>query len=424
MAGILASTQEMTLLETTSRAFRLIVVLAIAAGAHTASAEPKTIKIGVIQPMSGSLSAYAQEGEPVFEYMIKKINDHGGIKSMGGARIELIVGDDASQPSRTAAEARRLASQHGVAMIMGSILSAQMLALCPVLDEMKVPALSLWGAGSRSRWLYSIGFPYDRGYAATMAEFVDWLNREQGFKLRNAAMVYSNYEGGQQINRFLRERLKAKGFNVVGEVPLDVKAQDHAAAVMRLRALKPDFTIGLVLARDGQLLLKARHDLNYHEAIFVGGTSGFADTSLWRELGPEVGGSVLPRNLFAMTPFSPDARLPAVTAIMKELEGARLLKTEIGQNAIQAAQAARVIQRVLELAGSTDPEKILAAFRQVNIPAGDPDLYQVKAEGLSFGDDRLPKDGRTMIVQWRPDHRQDVVYPPQFATSAPRPFQR
>ncbi len=55
-----------------------------------ASAAGGPIKIGVINSMSGGLSAYAQEGQPALEYMIKKINDAGGIKSKGGAKIELI----------------------------------------------------------------------------------------------------------------------------------------------------------------------------------------------------------------------------------------------------------------------------------------------------------------------------------------------
>ena len=406
------------------RAPCVTLALALAAASTVARAEPKTIKVGVIQPMSGPLSSYAQEGEPVLEYMIRKINDAGGIKSMGGAKIELILADDASQPSRTAAEARRLVAQHDVALLTGTILSGQMLALVPVLDELKVPTLSMWAAGTRSPYVFAMGFPYDRGYAQTMADFAAWLVRERGFKLKTVAMVYSNYEAGQQVNRHLVERLKEKGFTVVGEAPLDVKAQDQTAAVVRLRALRPDFTAGLVTTRDGQLLLKARHDLDYHDALFIGGTSGFADVMLWRDLGPEVAGSVLPRNLFAMTSFSADTSVPSVQAIIREIQGAKILKTEVGQGAIQGAQAARVIQRVLELAGSTDRRKILEAFGKVRIPPGDPDLYLLKAGGLSFADDRCLADGSAIVIQWTPDRRQQIVYPPAFASVAPRPFTR
>lgn len=391
------------------------------ASAVPALAADKVVKIGAVQSMSGAYAAYAEEGQPVFDYLIKKINAEGGIKSMGGAKIEVIMADDSSQPARTAAEARRLITQENVSMLVGTILSGQMLALSPVLDELKVPTLSWWAAGSKSPYIYSLGFPYDRGYAKTMADYADWLVKEKGYKLKTVAMVYSNYEAGQQVNKFLTERLKAKGFEIVGEVPLDVKAQDQTAAMVRLRSLKPDFTAGLLTPRDGQLLLRARHSLNYHDSLFLGGTAGFADMSLWRELGPDIAKATLTHNLYAMTGFATDAQMPSLTAIIKEIKDNKLLKGDIGQAAIQAAQAAMVVQATLEAAGSTEPEKIAQAFSKVNIPAGDPRMFLLKADGLSFNDDRLLNDGGAVMIQWTEDRKQEVVYPKVFATTEPRP---
>lgn len=397
-----------------------VSAFAIVAAAPSWAAD-QVVKIGSIQSLSGAYSAYAEEGQPVFDYYIKKINASGGIKSMGGAKIEVILADDASQPARTAAEARRLITQDNVSMLVGTILSGQMLALSPVLDELKIPTLSWWAAGSKSPYLYSLGFPYDRGYAKTMADYADWLVKEKGYKLKTVAMVYSNYEAGQQVNKFLTERLKAKGFEIVGEVPLDVKAQDQTSAMVRLRSLKPDFTAGLLTPRDGQLLLRARHSLNYHDSLFLGGTAGFADMSLWRELGPEIATATLTNSLFAMTGFATDAQMPSLLAVIKEIKDHKLLHGDIGQAAIQAAQAAMVVQAVLETAGSTEPEKIAQAFATMNIPAGDPRLFLLKAEGLSFNEDRLLNDGSAVMIQWTPDRKQEVMFPKVFATNQPRP---
>ncbi len=35
-----------------------------------ASAQTKTVRVGMIQPMSGSYAAYAQEGQPAFQYVV------------------------------------------------------------------------------------------------------------------------------------------------------------------------------------------------------------------------------------------------------------------------------------------------------------------------------------------------------------------
>ena len=403
-------------------------VLTAATAAGAAAALPgrlraqgaKTVKIGMIQPMSGGLAAYATEGQPAFNHVVKKINESGGIKSMGGARIEIVLADDTSQPARTAAEARRLVTESGCVMLMGSILSGQMLALTPVVDELKIPTLSIWAGGVKSPYMFSLGFPYDRGYAETMASFIAFLAKEKGFKIATVATAYSNYEVGEQVNHFLKPKLQAAGFKIVGDVPLDTKAQDQTSAMVLLRSMKADVVTGLVTPRDGILLHQARFNLSAHGSLYVGGTGGYSDYSLWKDLGPEIGTKVLTHNLFGMTGFSAGARLDSIQAIVKELDAAKL-GVPIGQAAIQAAQAARVLQLTLEKAGSTEPEALLKALAATEIPYGHPDLYLAKRGGLTFGPDRMLADGSALMIQWKPDQTQEVVFPSQFAQVEPRP---
>ena len=385
-----------------------------------AGAADSTIRIGVVNSMSGGLAAYAQEGQPAFEYIIKKINAEGGIKSKGGAKIELIQADDTSQPARTATEARRLITEEKVQLLTGTILSAQMLALTPVLDELKMPTLSVWAGGARSNYMFTLGYPYDRGYAQSMHDFVVFLRDSEKFKMKTAVMGYSNYEAGQQVNKFLHEKLKASGIEIIGEAPLDTKAQDQTSAMVRIRSLKPDVVVGLVTPRDGILLHQARYNLNYHGSIFCGGTGGYSDLSLWKDLGPEIGKAVLTKNLFGMTGFSPGAKVDSMQKIIAELRDVAKLD-RIGQGAIQYAQAGRVLQQVLETSASLEREALLEAFKKVNIPFGDPNLYVAKPKGLQFADDRLLKDGSAMFIQWTPEQQQQVVFPKEFAQTAPRP---
>ncbi|MGL4285316.1 MAG: ABC transporter substrate-binding protein [Phreatobacter sp.] len=378
-----------------------------------------TVKVGMIQPMSGNLSAYATEGQPVFDYVIRKINEEGGIKSLGGAKIEVVLADDASQPARTAAEARRLVTERQVSILVGSILSAQMLALTPVVDELQIPTLSIWAGAARSNHMFSLGFPYDKGYAETLAAFIRQLAKEPAFRVKTAVMAYSNYEAGQQVNNFLKPKLLAAGLQIIGEVPLDTKAQDQTAAMVRIRSFKPDVVTGLVTPRDGILLHQARFNLNYHDSLFVGGTGGYSDFSLWKELGQDIGASVLTRNTFGMTGFSPGAKLESMQQIVRELRAAEL-KVEIGQSAIQAAQAARVLQHALEAAGGLDRAALMKGLKAVDIPFGHPHLYLARPQGLKFGEDRMPADSTALMIQWLANQQQQVVFPAQFGDVAPR----
>lgn len=405
----------------TRRAFTLAASSAAVSAPFVkrAGAQGAPIRIGVINSMSGAYAAYAQEGAPAFNYVIERINAEGGIKSMGGAKIELVLADDTSQPARCATEARRLLTEEKVDLLHGTILSSQMLALSPVLDELQAPCLSAWAGGSKSPWLYTLGYHYDRGYAKTMADFATWLRDKKGFAIKTWMPCYSNYEAGQQVNNFLLERMGKAGFQAVGEAALDTKAQDQTAAMIRIRSAKPDLALGLVTPRDGLLLHQARYNLNYHGSIFAGGTGGYSDLSLWRDLSPDIAKAVLTKNLFAMTGYSPSANMPSMQKMIVELRDQAKLK-QIGQAAMQSAQSARVIQRALEIAGSRDKKAVLEGFKKTQIKFGDPDLYIAKPDGIKFAEDRLLEDGSAFFVQWMEDQSQQVLFPEQFANAQPR----
>lgn len=388
-----------------------------AASRRRARAEDKVVRIGVVQPMSGHQAAYGQQGQAALNLVVDQINASGGIKSLGGARIELILADDGSQPSRTASEVRRLVTENNVAMVIGTLLTNELLGATPVINEFKVPTLALWGSVGKGDYVYSLTLPTGRGYAKTLADFAVFL-QGKGFSIKTAATAYSNYEAGQDIARSLKPLLAERGIETVAELPLETTATDASSSMLRIRSLKPDVVFGGVTVHEGTILHQARYYLNYHDSLFIGGIGGFSDPILWRNLGPQIAKTVLTRNFFGMTSFSPAGSTPGSAAVMKQM---REKKIEPGQAEILAAQGARVMQQVLEIAGSTEREAILAAFKKVKIPADSPDLYLMRAGGLSFAEDHFPADSTALMIQWLPDQSQQIVYPAAYAQVPPRP---
>ncbi len=400
-----------------------LLLLALTIGHTAQAADPPPIRIGSIMQMSGPLAAYGQEAWANFKYLIDKINAEGGIKSLGGAKIELVLADDASLPARAANEARRLITDEHVVMLASGLQTPEMLGISPVLDELKIPTIAMMPAGSASPYLFSLNFPYDRGYAKTMADFLAWLNKEHGYHIKTVAMLYSNYEAAQKVNEALKRRLPELGFTIAGEVPMDTKATDQTAALLRLRAMKPDATAGLVRAQEGALLNQARYSLNIKGILFLGGTGGFSDEHLWKDVGEQIAQATLTHDLFGLTIFSTGSKSDALQATIKDIEKNAHLPFPVSATGLGGAQAARVVQRVLEAAGSTDRDAVMTAFKALKMPLGDKDLYMIRPGGLEFAEDRMPVDSTGLIIQWQPDHSQQVVYPPAAATAEPRPMQ-
>jgi hypothetical protein len=129
---------------------------------------------------------------------------------------------------------------------------------------------------------------------------------------------------------------------------------------------------------------------------------------------------VLTRNLFGMAGYASGAKLASMRDLVAELRSKANLKSEVGQATIQAAQAARIIQQVLEIAGSSDREAIYQAFPRMKIAPGDATLYLARPEGLAFGADRMPLDSTSMMVQWTEARQHEVVWPSQYAEARPR----
>ena len=217
-----------------------IVAAGLTACGGSSGGNEDSVTIGLLQPMSGAASGYGEETQAGFKFVVDKINREGGIKSMGGAKIKIDLADTASEPGQAATEARRLMGKEGVAIVSGTLLTNEMAAVSPVADQYQVPVLALFAAGSNSEYLYSLGSPYDEGYAGTMVDFVKYLNEKMDAGLKTAALSSSNYEAGQAVDKALRPRLDSAGLDVVGSVPLDQDTTDFGPAVSKLRSLKAD----------------------------------------------------------------------------------------------------------------------------------------------------------------------------------------
>ena len=56
-------------------------------------AQPAAVKIGILQPVTGALAQDGELGRMGAELAIEEINDSGGIKAIGGAKLEMVFGD-------------------------------------------------------------------------------------------------------------------------------------------------------------------------------------------------------------------------------------------------------------------------------------------------------------------------------------------
>src|SRR5262249_33723419 len=132
----------MTVTRTTRRSFLRVT----AAGAAVVSAplplraQPRTFKIRIVHPITRPAADAGQASRLGAQMATDAINGAGGIKSLGGAKLELVLGDTQTKPDVGRSEAERVINQ-GAQMLMGSFDSGSTAAMVPVAQQRHVPFL-------------------------------------------------------------------------------------------------------------------------------------------------------------------------------------------------------------------------------------------------------------------------------------------
>src|SRR5256714_951141 len=107
---------------------------------HPLRAQAKTFKIGVVHPVTGPLAEPGQACRLGAQMAADAINAAGGVKALGGAKLELLLGDTQTKPDVGRSEAERVVNQ-GAQMLMGSFDSGSTAAMVPVAQQRRIPFL-------------------------------------------------------------------------------------------------------------------------------------------------------------------------------------------------------------------------------------------------------------------------------------------
>src|SRR5882724_11826896 len=128
----------------TDRVTRRTFLTAAAAFAGVAAcpallrAQGKTIKVGVISPVTGALAEVGQDCRLGAQLAAEAINAAGGIKSLGGARLELLLADSETKVEVARSEADRLIGA-GAQLLTGGFHSAHVAIVSTLAQQRRVP---------------------------------------------------------------------------------------------------------------------------------------------------------------------------------------------------------------------------------------------------------------------------------------------
>ena len=340
-------------------------------------AQAPTVKIGVIHTVTGPLAEPGQACRLSAQIAAEAINAAGGIKSLGGARLELLLGDTQSKPDVARTEAERLINA-GAQMLMGPFSSGDAAAMVPVVQQRRVPFLIDIAAADpitanvakavregqqKVQYVYR-NFPTGTMFGQLAVRYFNAIFQEAGVSPKRVVLMYANDLFGQNQAKGFQAAHKAAspGWEIVDVIPWPEPPSDLSTEVSRAKAAKPDIIAPITRPASAQLLLPELAK----QRVEIMGVLGPGSPGLY-EAGQI---AVLKEHLEYVMDSVPwpnfkDPRARKLAEDYLKRSGGKTLDTNSGYS----YDGMLIIADVLERAKSTDPDTIVDAIKKTRFTA-------------------------------------------------------
>jgi branched-chain amino acid transport system substrate-binding protein len=209
-------------------------------------AQTKTVKIGVLHPVTGALAYSGQQCREGAMMAIEDINKAGGIKSLGGAKIEAMLGDAQSSPQAGTAEIEKM-NEAGVCAVVGAYASAICLATTQAAAKYNLPHVVDVGVADQivERGLKNT-FRFGPGYkkcAEVGVANLQVLNVAAGRPAKTVMIIHEDSLFGTGTANLLARELPGYGYEVKEIIKHANPTRDFNNIVLRMKAVNPDIVI-------------------------------------------------------------------------------------------------------------------------------------------------------------------------------------
>jgi len=321
--------------------------MVLAAGQALAQ-EP--IKVGFTGPLSGSLSLLGQSVRDGVEVSFAQANEQGGVN---GRKLQLIAEDDAYDPMRTIAGARKLAEQDKVVALLAPTGTAQTAALLPFVQENKLPLLFPYGfSRALTTPVKQYAFTTLPEVRVQMQILADYILTQ--LKQKKIAAVYQNDDFGQDAVAGLEDRLKRDNINLV-QLPFDRGTTNFSGVAAQARQADVEHVVFLGIPRDAALLLREFAKLGWKPQF--SGHNALGDPQTFQLAGALVEGALA---VAVMEPL--DSEKPAVKEFL-DAQKKYLPKTQPTTYSMHGYNAGKLfIEAVKRAGGKTDSASLVQAL--------------------------------------------------------------
>ena len=344
------------------------------------------VNIGALYPATGSFAQIGVGCVAAAKLAVEMINDAGGIKSLGGAKLNLVISDVQSDTTVTRTETDRLITSNKLSAIHGCFASALTLIASEVCERAKVPILTGSSSDQLNKGRTYTFTPFARASQFAKAQLqMSRLVSDQP----KVAVIFENTAFGTSTSNGLKEQAPGEGVEIVMFEPYSAGFTDASPLINKVKASGANALFSVSYLNDLILIVRTVKQVGLNIAI-NGGSGGFVIPDFYKNVGK------LAEGLQGVAHWNHDMddNAQKVNAEYKKRTGEFLFEYAGGL----VAQT-YMIADALERAASTDPQKVRDALATLDVSSG----FAAMAPGgkVKFGPDGKNVYGRPLGVQWQ-----------------------
>jgi branched-chain amino acid transport system substrate-binding protein len=374
---------------------------------------PTVIKIGMTQPLSGSLAADGVMSLDGMQLWASNVNATGGIyvSSLGRKLpVQLIYYDDTSKTSVVATDYQQLVTQ-GVNFLVAPYSSPLTLAAAPIAEANHMILVSHGGASDS---IFSKGYKYvvqvltpGSQYMIPVLDMLRNLNSSTPIKVAfffgNDAFSISVRQGA------LAYMNKTGGFTLVYNQLYTESASDFTAQLTQIGAASPDVVLGGAHFVDGETIMKNIQSLGLHFKM-VSLLVAPDDPHFLKDLG------TLANNVVAPSQWEPNLDYTHLSPYYGTITSSQFFnqfQSKFGMapnyEAAEGYNTGLVLQKAIEDAGTLDNDAVRSQLGTENFYTFY-GAFQIGPSGIQVG--------HTMcVMQWQNGVKQ-TIWPSAVATAS------
>jgi branched-chain amino acid transport system substrate-binding protein len=318
-------------------------------------AQPKAVKVGILHPVTGALAYSGQQCREGALMAIEDIN-RTGIRALGGAKLEVLLGDAQSTPQAGAAEIEKM-NEAGCAAVVGAYASAICLATTQAAARHNLPHVVDVGVADQivERGLKNT-FRFGPGYrtcAPGAVSNLHVLNTLAGKPAKTVMIIHEESLFGTGTANLLAAELPGHGFEVKEIVKHANPTRDFNNIVLRMKSLNPDIVIPANYYNEYVLLVRTMQQQKVLPKAIYSVLGGAASSYKFVKEFPDAANGIIDCNHW----FNPKDRRAG--ELRRRSEAKKLFFT---YEIFNTYTAVRLLADALEHAGSADRAAIIDAL--------------------------------------------------------------